>query len=326
MALAIGDGVNDVGMIRASHVSVGIRGTESHLAAQAASFRASEWKQLRPLLLSHAVRSMVLLSTTMKWVYYKHAMTACALEAWMVHNRYASWRDPTDPVYMVFWNGTVFLTALAYAVEDSISDPLAVRHKSLFSGTALFRWWLTGALHGFFITFALVLAFEEQQPRELGVRFMCVSSVVLSARLAFITNRWITWAELFRPDEEQDGAGGARGMGCCTRRTAAGWRDAARRLARWSLRALHTRAGHWLPCLLFTYCQTRWCHVPTIPVVALAGGVALVCVLSDCLVFPRYGPVRCALEALCALAARPTRWWWAKAAPVELQKLSAKKQ
>ena len=49
MALAIGDGVNDVGMIRASHVSVGIRGTESHLAAQAASFRASEWKQLRRL-------------------------------------------------------------------------------------------------------------------------------------------------------------------------------------------------------------------------------------------------------------------------------------
>ena len=89
MALAIGDGVNDVGMIRASHVSVGIRGTESQLAADAASFRADEWKQLRPLLLQHAVRTMVLLSTTMKWIYYKHAMTACMLEAWMVHNRRA---------------------------------------------------------------------------------------------------------------------------------------------------------------------------------------------------------------------------------------------
>ena len=32
--------------------------------------------QVRPLLLSHAVRSMVLLSTTMKWVYYKHGLTS----------------------------------------------------------------------------------------------------------------------------------------------------------------------------------------------------------------------------------------------------------
>ena len=34
MTLAIGDGVNDVEMVRTSHVSVGIRGGESQLAAQ----------------------------------------------------------------------------------------------------------------------------------------------------------------------------------------------------------------------------------------------------------------------------------------------------
>lgn len=305
MALAIGDGVNDVGMIRASHVSMGIRGTESHLAAQAASFRASEWRQVRPLLLSHAVRSMVLLSTTMKWVYYKHAMTACALEAWMVHNHYSSWRDPTDPIYMIFWNGAVFLSALAYAVEDSIVDPQTVRHKNLFSAWAIVRWWLTGALHGFLITFALVLAFEAQPPRELGVRFMCVSSVVLSARLAFITNHWLSWEDVAAA-------------------------DGAPLLVRWTLRALHTKAGHWVPCFFFTYCQTRWSGIATIPVVLLAVGVAAICVLTDCLIFPRWGPFRYTIESACALMLSPSRRILQRVGggkpPVELQKISAKKQ
>ena len=62
-------------MLRTSNVSVGIEGGESALAANAGSFRATEWKQLRPLLLQHATRSMVLLSTTMKWIYFKHNMT-----------------------------------------------------------------------------------------------------------------------------------------------------------------------------------------------------------------------------------------------------------
>ena len=51
--LAIGDGVNDVGMIRTSHVSVGIRGTESQLAAQAACFCADEWRQVAVSEMEH---------------------------------------------------------------------------------------------------------------------------------------------------------------------------------------------------------------------------------------------------------------------------------
>ena len=79
--------------------------------------------QLRPLLLRHAVRTMVLLSSIMKLIYYKHAMTACALEAWMVHNEFSSWRDPTDPFYAAFFNLAVFASAIAYAVEDHVSSP-----------------------------------------------------------------------------------------------------------------------------------------------------------------------------------------------------------
>jgi magnesium-transporting ATPase (P-type) len=224
-----------------------------------------------------------------------------------VHNHYSSWRDPTDPIYMMFWNGAVFLNALAYAVEDSVVDPQTVRHKNLFSAWAIVRWWLTGALHGFLITFALVLAFEVQPPRELGVRFMCVSSVVLSARLAFITNRWLAWEDV----------AAANGAG-------------APLLVRWILRALHTKAGHWVPCFFFTYCQTRWSGIATIPVVVLAVGVAALCVLTDCLIFPRWGPVRYAIESTCALMLSPSRRILQRVGggkpPVELQKISAKKQ
>lgn len=213
--LSIGDGVNDVGMLRTSHASVGIRGAESLLAARAAMFRADEWRALSPMLLRQAPRAMALLATTMKWVYYKHAMTACALEAWMVHHNYATWRDPTDPIYAVFFNTVVFLSALAYATQDTVADPSTLRRKDLFHVSSISRWWLSGAVHGFLIGSALVLFFGPagaatlaptprplldgeaglgptvEERRELGVRLLCVQAIVLSARLAAATNAWI---------------------------------------------------------------------------------------------------------------------------------------
>jgi len=310
MTLAIGDGVNDVEMVRTSHVSVGIRGSESQLAAQAASFCADEWKQLRPLLLTHAVRTMVLLSTTMKWVYYKHAMTACALEAWMVHGGYNSWLDPTDPVYAMFFNGTVFLNVISYAVEDLVEAPELVRRKNLFSLSSLVRWWLTGAVHGFMITFAIVLCFEEQTPKEAGIRIFCLQTVVLSARLAFITNNWLSWSDVLQlcsdelpatsvttsadADAEADG-GSARDKPAAV---------TGRLLLTWALRALHTKAGHFVPSMLFTLGATTWTGVETVPIVLLAVVVSALCLASDCLVFPRYGPVRYAMEMVLQLPAR----------------------
>lgn len=51
--LAVGDGANDVGMIEAAHVGVGIAGGESSHAANAADFSIGQFRFLQRLLLVH---------------------------------------------------------------------------------------------------------------------------------------------------------------------------------------------------------------------------------------------------------------------------------
>jgi len=55
--LGIGDGANDVNMILAAHVGVGIKGLEGNQAARASDYSLGEFKHLRKLLLFHGRES-----------------------------------------------------------------------------------------------------------------------------------------------------------------------------------------------------------------------------------------------------------------------------
>jgi phospholipid-transporting ATPase len=60
--LAIGDGANDVSMIQAAHVGVGISGVEGLQAARSADIAISQFKYLKKLLLVHGAWSYQRLS------------------------------------------------------------------------------------------------------------------------------------------------------------------------------------------------------------------------------------------------------------------------
>ena len=51
-------------------------------------------------------------------------------------------------------------------------------------------------------------------------------------------------------------------------------------------------------------CLPLLAGIDTIPVVLVALGVSALCLATDCLVFPRYGPVRYAVEMLLLLPSR----------------------
>ena len=53
VTLAIGDGANDVSMIQAAHVGVGISGQEGLQAVMAADFALAQFRFLSDLLLIH---------------------------------------------------------------------------------------------------------------------------------------------------------------------------------------------------------------------------------------------------------------------------------
>ncbi|KAG0249610.1 hypothetical protein BG011_009101 [Mortierella polycephala] len=70
--LAIGDGANDVSMIQAAHVGVGISGLEGLQAARSADFAISQFRFLKKLLLVHGAWSYQRLSKLILFSFYKN--------------------------------------------------------------------------------------------------------------------------------------------------------------------------------------------------------------------------------------------------------------
>jgi phospholipid-transporting ATPase len=72
LLLAIGDGANDVSMIQAAHVGVGISGHEGLQAARSADIAISQFRYLKKLLLVHGSWSYQRLSKLILYSFYKN--------------------------------------------------------------------------------------------------------------------------------------------------------------------------------------------------------------------------------------------------------------
>lgn len=70
--LAIGDGANDVSMIQAAHVGVGISGVEGLQAARSADVAIGQFRYLRKLLLVHGAWSYQRVSKVILYSFYKN--------------------------------------------------------------------------------------------------------------------------------------------------------------------------------------------------------------------------------------------------------------
>ena len=70
--LAIGDGANDVSMIQAAHVGVGISGVEGLQAARSADIAIGQFRYLRKLLLVHGSWSYQRVSKVILYSFYKN--------------------------------------------------------------------------------------------------------------------------------------------------------------------------------------------------------------------------------------------------------------
>merc|ERR1712226_1778194 len=74
VTLAIGDGANDVAMIQAAHVGVGISGQEGMQAANSADFAIAQFRFLQELLLVHGRQMYRRMATLINYIFYKNIM------------------------------------------------------------------------------------------------------------------------------------------------------------------------------------------------------------------------------------------------------------
>ena len=74
VTLSIGDGANDVNMITAAHVGVGLRGLEGQQAARASDYAITQFKHLKNLLFVHGREATRRNAYTICYCFYKNAL------------------------------------------------------------------------------------------------------------------------------------------------------------------------------------------------------------------------------------------------------------
>ncbi|KAJ3109737.1 hypothetical protein HDU96_007113 [Phlyctochytrium bullatum] len=114
VTLAIGDGANDVGMIQAAHVGVGISGMEGLQAARSADFAIAQFRFLRKLLLVHGSWAYSRMSKLILYSFYKN-ITLYLIQMW-----YAFDNGFSGQTLFESW------TQSAYNVGFAIMQPVAI--------------------------------------------------------------------------------------------------------------------------------------------------------------------------------------------------------
>eukprot|EP00891_Asterochloris_glomerata_P006425 jgi/Astpho2/6425/e_gw1.00093.28.1_t len=179
ITLGIGDGANDVGMIQAAHIGVGISGREGRAAVLASDFAFAQFQYLTRLLLVHGRWSYKRNSEVVMYAFYKnfaYCLPNCffaVLSGFSAQPLYTSAIIATFNVLWTAWP-TIAFAALEQATDVSAKNVMA--HPQLYMETMnmdrrrffalLSRWLLEGLWHGLVCFFAPLLALGR--PRRDG--------------------------------------------------------------------------------------------------------------------------------------------------------------
>lgn len=209
VTLAIGDGANDVSMIKAAHIGVGISGQEGMQAVLASDFSFAQFKYLQRLLLVHGRWSYFRMSKFLNYFFYKNfAFTLCQL--WYAFYTGFSAQTLYDAWFISFYNvfftsaPVVFLAVLDQDVSEngcSKYPRLYVPGQTnlLFNKKIFFLSLLYGALTSLAIFFLSYGAFHDDIANDgletssvyfFGTVVAAVLVVVVNIEISFLTQYW----------------------------------------------------------------------------------------------------------------------------------------
>uniref|UniRef100_A0A8D8NJG6 Phospholipid-transporting ATPase ID n=1 Tax=Culex pipiens TaxID=7175 RepID=A0A8D8NJG6_CULPI len=163
VTLAIGDGANDVSMIKAAHIGVGISGQEGMQAVLASDYSIAQFKFLERLLLVHGRWSYYRMCKFLRYFFYKNfAFTLCHF--WYAFFCGFSAQTVFDPMFISVYN--LFYTSLPVLAlgifEQDVSDKNSLDYPKLYTPgitNALFNTteFIRSVLHGIFSSLILFL-------------------------------------------------------------------------------------------------------------------------------------------------------------------------
>lgn len=134
ITLAIGDGANDVGMIQAAHVGVGISGQEGLQAARNADFAIAQFRFLEKLLLVHGGWAYARICRLILYSFYKN-ITLYLIQLWFAIDNgfsaqtlFETWSAVSS--YNVLWS--VLPPVVIGLFDQYVSARMLVRYPKLY--------------------------------------------------------------------------------------------------------------------------------------------------------------------------------------------------
>ncbi|XP_052752323.1 phospholipid-transporting ATPase ID isoform X1 [Galleria mellonella] len=163
VTLAIGDGANDVSMIKAAHIGVGISGQEGMQAVLASDYSIAQFRFLQRLLLVHGRWSYYRMCKFLRYFFYKNfAFTVCHF--WFAFFCGFSAQTVFDEMFISVYN--LFYTSLPVLAlgifDQDVSDATSLQFPKLYAPghtSQLFnkREFIKSTLHGCFTSLVLFL-------------------------------------------------------------------------------------------------------------------------------------------------------------------------
>eukprot|EP00731_Ephydatia_muelleri_P034005 Em0044g25a len=133
VTLAIGDGANDVGMIKAAHIGVGISGLEGQQAVLASDYSFGQFRYLERLLLVHGRWSYHRMTIFLRYFFYKNFAFAFSQFIFAFFCGFSA-QPLYDPGFITFYNVIyTSLPVLAVSILDQdLSESRSIKNPDLY--------------------------------------------------------------------------------------------------------------------------------------------------------------------------------------------------
>jgi len=205
VTLAIGDGANDVPMIQAAQVGVGIAGREGRQAANSADFAVAQFRYLQRLLLVHGRWNYRRACKFTLYSFWKNAVMVLLMFYYVFFTGYAGTSMFEDMV-RASYNVVLSFPIIATGVFDrDVSALEALEHPELYetgrkgldlNSLKLVETLLSAFVHSVAILVVLVLAFTHFSYAGVGDYYSFNTAVftwliiAMNYRVAFLTTTW----------------------------------------------------------------------------------------------------------------------------------------
>eukprot|EP00743_Colponemidia_sp_Colp-15_P002993 GILK01003236.1.p1 GENE.GILK01003236.1~~GILK01003236.1.p1 ORF type:complete len:1259 (+),score=240.27 GILK01003236.1:51-3779(+) len=211
ITLAIGDGANDVPMIQAAHVGVGISGNEGMQAVLSSDFSVARFSYLRRLIFVHGYWNFKRVTKLILYSFYKN-MAVSLGQLWFSFYDYSSGQTIFDDVIYTLFNlcFTAFpIMALAVFNRD-VTDETLIQNPDVykfhmrnytFKKRIFWSWILLGVYQSaviFYFPFFSMNDIGGSDGKDLGMWGLGTAAftfgvITVTFQLVMINSTWTMW-------------------------------------------------------------------------------------------------------------------------------------